>query len=160
VKKLPALSPTSWLTAKTVFSQIFAIALFAIQAPLLGPRAFGLISIVMVFVGFCEVVLGDAVSESLISIRQIDTSHFDTMNTVILLVSLICGAIVFFAAVPAAHYLATPNLRRFCGGWRFCPPSLPLLPPRPLQPNGTCSSGHWRCGAWQACSWAAQLAWC
>ncbi len=110
VKKLPALSPTSWLTAKTVFSQVFAIALFAIQAPLLGPRAFGLISIVMVFVGFCEVVLGDAVSESLISIREIDTSHFDTMNTVTLVLSIICGVIVFFGAVPAARLFGDGEL--------------------------------------------------
>ena len=110
VKKLPALSPTSWLTAKTVFSQVFAIALFAIQAPLLGPHAFGLISIVMVFIGFCEVVLGDAVSESLISIREINTSHFDTMNTVILLMSIICGVIVFFGAGSAAHLFGEAEL--------------------------------------------------
>jgi O-antigen/teichoic acid export membrane protein len=110
MKKLPALSPTSWLTTKTVFSQVFAILLFVIQAPVLGPRAFGLISIVMVFVGFCETVLGEAVSESLISIRQIDTSHFDTMNTVNVLVSLLCGLVVFLGADTAARWFGDAEL--------------------------------------------------
>jgi PST family polysaccharide transporter len=64
----------------------------------------------MVFVGFCEVVLGDAVSESLISIREIDASHFDTMNTIILLVSIICGVIVFFGAGPAARLFGDAEL--------------------------------------------------
>jgi O-antigen/teichoic acid export membrane protein len=103
VKKFPVLSATSWLTTKTVFSQVFAILLFAIQAPVLGPRAFGLISVVMVFVGFCEIVLGEAAAEALISIREIETAHFDTMNTVNVLVSAVCGIIVFAGATAAAR---------------------------------------------------------
>jgi O-antigen/teichoic acid export membrane protein len=59
------LSATSWLTTKTVFSQVFAILLFAIQAPVLGPRAFGLMSVVMVFVGFCEYLKSDGFASSL-----------------------------------------------------------------------------------------------
>jgi polysaccharide transporter, PST family len=109
LKKFPSLSATSWLTTKTVFSQVFAILLFAIQAPLLGPRAFGLISIVLVFVTFCELVLGEASSEALISIREIDDAHFDTMNTVIFALSLAFGLAVFFGAHAAAHLLGDPE---------------------------------------------------
>ncbi len=108
--KFPALSPTAWVTAKTVFSQVFAILLFAIQAPVLGPRAFGLISIVMVFVGFCEVVLGEAVSEALISIRKIEPRHFDTMNTLIVLVSIVCGLAAFGGAAAAARVFGDAEL--------------------------------------------------
>ncbi len=110
MRKLPALSPTSWLTAKTVFSQVFAIALFAIQAPLLGPRAFGLVSIVVVFVNFCEIVIGEAASEALISIRKIDTGHFDTMNTVNIAVSLVFTSAAFFGADWVARWFGEAEL--------------------------------------------------
>jgi O-antigen/teichoic acid export membrane protein len=109
VRKL-GLSPTLWLTTKTVFSQVFAILLFTIQAPLLGPRAFGLVSIVMVFVGFCEGVLSETIAEALISIREIDSSHFDTSNTVNVLVSATCGLLVFFGARLAAGLFDAPEL--------------------------------------------------
>jgi len=106
------LSPTSWLTTKTVFTQVFALLLFAIQAPLLGPRAFGLISIVMVFVGFCEFVPGEAAAESLISIREIDARHFSTMTTANVLLSLLIGAFVFLGADTIAHWFGDPEVAR------------------------------------------------
>jgi O-antigen/teichoic acid export membrane protein len=106
------LSPTSWLTTKTVFSQVFALLLFAIQAPLLGPRAFGLISIVMVFVGFCEYVPGEAAAESLISIREIDDEHFSTMTTANVVLSLAIGLIVFLGADTIARWFGDPEVAR------------------------------------------------
>lgn len=104
------LSPTSWLTTKTVFSQVFALLLFAIQAPLLGPRAFGLISIVMVFVGFCEYVPGEAAAESLISIRKIEALHFSTMTTANVAMALLIGAAVFLGAATIAGWFGDPEV--------------------------------------------------
>jgi len=111
-RRLMKLSPTSWLTTKTVFSQVFALLLFAIQAPLLGPRAFGLISIVMVFVGFCEYVPGEAAAESLISIRRIDDRHFSTMTTANVVLSLVIGVIVFLGAATIAGWFGDPEVAR------------------------------------------------
>jgi O-antigen/teichoic acid export membrane protein len=110
VKAFPRLSPTSWLTTKTVFSQIFALLLFAIQAPVLGPKAFGIISIVMVFVGFCEYVPGEAAAEALISIRRIDDEHFHTMTAVNVFLSLMMGVAVFFGARRIAGWFDEPEL--------------------------------------------------
>jgi O-antigen/teichoic acid export membrane protein len=98
VKLRARLSPTSWLTTKTVFSQLFAILLFAIQAPVLGPKAFGLISLVMVFVGFCEFVPCEAAADSLISVREVEDEHFATMTTAIVGFSLAFGVLVFLGA--------------------------------------------------------------
>jgi O-antigen/teichoic acid export membrane protein len=98
VRTVPRLSPTTWLTAKTVFSQLFAVLLFGIQAPVLGPRAFGLISIVMVFIGFCETVPCEASAEALISVREIEDRHFDTMTTAIVAISLLFGVAVLLGA--------------------------------------------------------------
>ena len=80
--RLSGISPTSWVTAQNVFKHLFAIGLFAIQAPMLGPRAFGLIALVMVFIGFCEQVLEIAAIDGLISVKDIDERHYSTMNAV------------------------------------------------------------------------------
>jgi O-antigen/teichoic acid export membrane protein len=93
-----------------VFSQVFGLLLFAIQAPVLGPRAFGLVSIVMVFVGFCELVLCEAAAEALISIRTMDENHVATMNTVIVGIAAVCGVIVFAGANAGARLFGDPEL--------------------------------------------------
>ncbi|MDP9014187.1 MAG: oligosaccharide flippase family protein [Pseudomonadota bacterium] len=98
------------MTTKTIFSQIFALSLFAIQAPLLGPKAFGLISIVMVFVGFCESVPGDAAAESLISIREIEAAHFHTMTAANVFLSVVIGVGVFAGAQRIAAWFGDPEL--------------------------------------------------
>jgi O-antigen/teichoic acid export membrane protein len=91
---------------------VFALLLFAIQAPVLGPRAFGLMSIVMVFVGFCEYVPAEAASESLISIREIDDKHFSTMTAANVALSLFIGVLVFFGANRIALWFGDPELAR------------------------------------------------
>ena len=84
--------------------------MFAVQAPLLGPRAFGLVSIVMVFVGFCELVFSDAASDALISIRKIESIHFDTMNSLCVAVSLLFGAAAALSAPWVARWFNEPEL--------------------------------------------------
>lgn len=84
--------------------------LFAIQAPVLGPRAFGLISIVMIFVGFCEFVPCEAAADALISVREIDHEHFDTMTTANLALALLVGACIFMGAPRIARWFGDPEL--------------------------------------------------
>ena len=110
MRALSRLSPTHWLTTKTVFSQAFALLLFAIQAPVLGPKAFGLMSIVMVFVGFCEYVPGEAAAEALISIRDVDDEHFHTMTAANVWLSVGIGVAVFVGAPRIAVWFADPEL--------------------------------------------------
>lgn len=106
--------PTAWVTVQTVVTQVIAIGLFAIQAPLLGPTAFGLFSFVMVFVGFCELVLNGGVTEALISIRSIEDRHYSVVTTISAAFSLVLGLVVFAAA---------PYLAQLCGQ----PESYPLF---------------------------------
>jgi O-antigen/teichoic acid export membrane protein len=110
VKLRARLSPTSWLTTKTVFSQIFAVLLFAIQAPVLGPQAFGLISLVMVFIGFCEFVPCEAAADSLISVRDAEEEHFATMTTAVVAFSLLFGVLIFVGADWIGRLLSAPEL--------------------------------------------------
>lgn len=110
MKKFPRLSPASWLTTKTVLSQLFGIVLFGVQAPLLGPRAFGLLSIVMIFIGFCESVPGEAAAESLISIREIDAAHYSSMTTTNVVIAAVFGVLVFLGAPQFARLFGDAEL--------------------------------------------------
>ncbi len=104
------LSPASWLTARAIFGQVFALGLFAIQAPLLGPRAFGLISMVMIFVGACESVLIEAAAESLISIRSIEDEHYSTMTSVNVGIAVLFGIAIFVTAPLIATLFGAASL--------------------------------------------------
>jgi O-antigen/teichoic acid export membrane protein len=104
------LPPTLWVTAEIVFAQLFNLIIFSIQAPILGPYTFGLITLIMVFVGFWEAVPGSATTDALISIREIDPLHFDTVTTTSLLICLAVGGVVFGAAKPLATALGHAEL--------------------------------------------------
>ena len=105
-----ALAPTAWVTIQTVSQQLVAIAILAVQAPILGPRAFGLFALVMVFIGFCEFVVGSAATEALISIRRIEERHFHAMTGITVLISLLLGAAAFAAAPSLARIFGDADL--------------------------------------------------
>ena len=110
LSRLPILTPTIWATIQTVFMQGFGFLLFAIQAPVIGPRAFGLLSIVMVFVGFAESVLSDTAYETLLSMREITAEHYETMNTVCAVASMLFGVAIFAGASRIATWFGEPEL--------------------------------------------------
>ncbi len=98
------------MAAQNLFNQAFGLILFAIQAPLLGPRAFGLITLVMVFIGFCEYVLEIASTDALISVRDIDAQHYATMTTVNSLLAVALGVGVLLLAHSIARLFHEPEL--------------------------------------------------
>ena len=109
-KRSSILSPALWVTAQNVFAQAFGLVLFAVQAPLLGPRAFGLIALVMVFLGFCEYVLEIAATDALVSVRNIDANHYATTTTANALFSASLGIAVFAFAHPISRFFHEPEL--------------------------------------------------
>jgi O-antigen/teichoic acid export membrane protein len=96
--RLKHLPPTAWVTFQHMAEQALWLLLFAIQAPLLGPKAFGLFSIVMVFVGFCEYVVATVATEVLLSVREIQPRHYSTATTTCLGISVVLGLCIFAAA--------------------------------------------------------------
>ena len=95
---LRRLPPTAWVTFQHVTEQALWLVLFAIQAPVLGPKPFGLISIVMVFVGFCEYVVANVATEVLLSIRGISPRHYSTVTTTCLIISALLGCALYLGA--------------------------------------------------------------
>lgn len=104
------LRPTVWVTAERAFSELFFLALFAIQAPILGPAAFGLVAAVMVFVAFWEGVPGHAMTEALLSIREIDNRHFSSVTAAAALLCLLFGVALFAFAQPLAAAFGNAEL--------------------------------------------------
>src|ERR1700722_5800503 len=68
--------------------------LFAILAPMLGPRPYGLYAIVMVFVGFCELVLLEGTVEALVTVECLENDHMRTANLVNIGVSIAFGILM------------------------------------------------------------------
>jgi PST family polysaccharide transporter len=56
------------------------LIVFAILAPILGPRPYGLFSIVMVFIGASEWILLEGTVEALITVDNLDALHMTTAN--------------------------------------------------------------------------------
>jgi len=119
----PRISPTLWVTFQTIFEQGFWALLFAVQAPLLGPRPFGLVSLAMVVIGFCEFVFFTVAAEALISLIEVEELHFATMLTVSVAATLAAGGLIFAGAGLADRLFHEPQLAEVL---RWLSP-LPLL---------------------------------
>ena len=71
------LSPTAWVTIERLTQQMLWLVFLA---PILGPRPYGLYTIVMVFVGFSELVLIESATEALVTVDKLDNLHATTAN--------------------------------------------------------------------------------
>lgn len=96
------LRPTIWVTIERGFAEAFSLALFAVQARLLGPAAFGLIALVMVFVSFWDAVPSMAMIEALVSVRRIEDRHFASAAAAMVLFGLVFTAAIYGCAEPVA----------------------------------------------------------
>ena len=78
-----------WLTSERVTQQALSLILFAVLAPILGPRPYGLFALVMVFVGFCEAILLDGAVEALVTVDDLHHLHTTAANLTNGLVALV-----------------------------------------------------------------------
>lgn len=92
------MSPSLWVTIEKFSQQAVWLLLFAILAPILGPRPYGLFAIVMVFIGYCEFVTVEAAAEALMGMDPLEPRHLKTATTCNLVVSILTGVVVFLMA--------------------------------------------------------------
>jgi len=118
LKQLPA---TAWVTFQHATEQALWLLLFVIQAPILGPKAFGLISLIMVFVGFCEFVVASVGTELLLSIRDIQPRHYSTVTVTCVAISAVLGGALFFAADALARIFQDAELPNVARALAFLP---------------------------------------
>ena len=92
--RLSSLSSVSWVTVEKITQQALWLVLFSILAPILGPGAYGEFAIVMVFIGFCELVLGDGMVEVLVTLVEFEQQHVGLTNLVAGLAALGLGLLL------------------------------------------------------------------
>ena len=56
------------------------LVITAIVVPILGPRPYGLFSVVMAFIGASELILIDGTAEALVTVGNLDALHMSTAN--------------------------------------------------------------------------------
>ena len=131
-------SPTIWLTLDRLTQQAIWLLLFAILAPILGPKPYGLFTIVMAFIGFCEMVIVGGAVEALVTIPEATDSHFRTVNLAGVVAAVIAGGAVFAAAGPIANFFEAPELEQL---FRVLAP-LPVISALTAIPVAVLSSTH------------------
>ena len=92
------MSPSLWVLIEKFSQQVVWLVLFAILAPILGPKPYGLYAIVMVFIGFCEFVTVEAAAEALMGMDPLEPLHLRTATTCNLAVAVFAGLVVFLVA--------------------------------------------------------------
>jgi PST family polysaccharide transporter len=106
------MSPSLWVTIEKFSQQAVWLVLFAILAPILGPRPYGLFAIVMVFIGYCEFVTVEAAAEALMGMDPLEPLHLRTATTCNLIVSILTGIAVFLLAPLFGKLFGDPELTR------------------------------------------------
>ncbi len=97
-------APLTWFTIENLVQEVFWLILFIILAPILGPRPYGLFSIVMVFIGVSEFLLLESMAEALITVDHLDQKHTSTVNLCNGLIS-ISGALAIAVLAPLIAYV-------------------------------------------------------
>lgn len=105
------LSPTGWVTLEKLAQQGIWLVLFVVLAPVLGPKPYGLFSLTMVVVGFCELVIVEAGAEALLTLHAPTDAHVRTANLANLLAGLFAAAATAACAVPVAAAFRAPELK-------------------------------------------------
>src|ERR1700761_6261894 len=121
ISRLRNMPATGWVTLQHMVEQALWLVLFAIQAPLLGPKPFGLISIVMVFVGFCEYVVANVATEVLLSVREITPKHYSTVTSTCLAIAAALGVTLFVLAPQLADVFHDAQVAGIARALAFLP---------------------------------------
>lgn len=106
-----------WKLAERVLAQGITFSVSIVLARLLLPADYGVISIVLIFIAFADVLVSNGFSTALIQKKDADETDFSTMLYCSLFVSLIIYALMFLAPMIAAFYdnpILVPVIRVFC----------------------------------------------
>ena len=129
--RLPAVSPVVWLTSERVTQQALSLILFAVLAPILGPRPYGVFALVMVFVGFCEAILLEGAVEALVTVDDLHHLHTTAANLTNGLMALAFGLAMCASAPAIAAALHDAEIRNVL--WALAPmPVLSTLSAAPI----------------------------
>ena len=99
-----------WSMASSWLRLIATTLSFVVLAALLGPRAYGLMAMAMIFISFAHVFVGSALPEALIQRRDLKPAHADSLFWFLVLVSVAIAALYAIAAALIARLFDLPEL--------------------------------------------------
>jgi len=106
----PSVAPVAWVAVEKITQQVLWLVLFLILAPKLGPAPYGLLSLTMVIVGFCELVLTESAGEALLTVKTATRGHVGTANICSLAAGVGAAALICILAKPFALMFHAPEL--------------------------------------------------
>ncbi len=104
------LQGVSWNFLRVLGQMVLLFAVNAILARLLAPADFGLLTAVMIFIGFADLVASLGMGPAIVERRNLTETHLRVATTLSLLVgTILCGALLLLAPA-VALLLDTPEI--------------------------------------------------
>lgn len=108
--KKKVISGAVWKFAERVMAQAVSLLVSIIIARLLDPSDFGVVSIVIVFFSFANVIISGGLNTALIQKKEADRDDYNTVFTISFILSVILYAVLFFTAPLIAKIYKQPIL--------------------------------------------------
>ena len=92
-----------WSAVRNLLQTLLSLTALAVVARELGPQAYGVFGMAMLVIGVAEMVVGGALTDSLIQRKDLNDGHVDATFWLSLTCSIIFGALIVVFAVPLAR---------------------------------------------------------
>jgi len=104
-----AVSGAKWLSASMVISQLFMLVQMAVVARVVGPKEFGLVSILVIVFNFAKAFADMGMGKAVIHFQDIQNREISALFVVGILFNLLLAAGVWFFAPVVARFFASVN---------------------------------------------------
>lgn len=109
-KNSSILSGLFWTFGERIIAQLVSLIVTIILARLLSPEHYGVISIVTVFITFCNIFVNSGFGSAVVQKKQSDDLDFNTAFVISLLLSIILYIIIFICSPFLADFYDMPLL--------------------------------------------------
>ncbi len=100
-----------WTTLSMVITALLQFLQLALLTKFLNPSAFGLMSLVMVFVGFSQLFLDMGISNAIIHKQEINKNQLSSLYWLNILVGFLLFSIIAIIAPSVSHFYKEPQLK-------------------------------------------------
>lgn len=100
-----------WSFGERITAQLVSTIVTIVLARLLDPTHYGIISIVTVFITFCNVFVTSGMGSAIVQKKEVDDDDYDTAFFISLLIAVILYVVLFFAAPFIAEFYEMGELK-------------------------------------------------
>lgn len=109
-KKNSIFSGLFWTFGERIIAQLVSLAVTIVLARILDPEHYGIISIVTVFITFCNIFVSSGFGSAVVQKKNPDEDDFNTAFVIGFIMSLILYIVLFFASPYIAKFYDMPIL--------------------------------------------------